>query len=111
MGSLGNEALLYNPGTLFDWLKEVTQFTELMPIYGPGVIKFSGPDPQKTGLTGLVIIADSHITIHTYPETHQVFIDIFSCRDFNEEELLRFISETLKLKARRIVTFPRGPET
>ncbi len=31
------------------------------------------------GLTGVVILAESHISIHTWPEEHFAAIDIFMC--------------------------------
>ncbi|XZE43875.1 adenosylmethionine decarboxylase [Pirellulaceae bacterium SH467] len=33
------------------------------------------------GLTGVVIIAESHVAIHTWPEHRAVCIDYFSCSD------------------------------
>ena len=31
------------------------------------------------GLTGFILLAESHISIHTWPELNYVAIDIFSC--------------------------------
>jgi len=94
--------------TLLRWLEELALRTGLNPIYGPVVVEFPSPDPQKSGLTGFVVIAESHIAIHTYPETRKVFIDIFSCRDFAGEELINFISTSLRLKTREITISRRG---
>lgn len=33
------------------------------------------------GLTGVVIIAESHVAIHTWPEYNAICIDYFSCSD------------------------------
>lgn len=33
------------------------------------------------GLTGVVIIAESHVAIHTWPEHNALCIDFFSCSD------------------------------
>lgn len=33
------------------------------------------------GLTGVVIIAESHVAIHTWPEHNAICIDFFSCSD------------------------------
>jgi S-adenosylmethionine decarboxylase len=33
------------------------------------------------GLTGVVIIAESHVAIHTWPEHDAICIDFFSCSD------------------------------
>ena len=34
-------------------------------------------------MSGFVLIAESHITIHTFPERGYVNVDIFSCRAFD----------------------------
>jgi len=31
------------------------------------------------GLTAVIILAESHVAIHTYPETNEVFLDVFLC--------------------------------
>ena len=33
------------------------------------------------GLSGVVVIAESHLAIHTWPEHHYAAIDIFTCGD------------------------------
>lgn len=33
------------------------------------------------GVSGVVIIAESHLTIHTWPEYHYAAIDVFTCGD------------------------------
>ncbi len=33
------------------------------------------------GVTGVICIAESHITIHTWPEYHYAAVDIFTCGD------------------------------
>jgi S-adenosylmethionine decarboxylase len=44
--------------------------------------------PEKRGWSGVVILYESHAAIHTYPELGEAFIDIFSCRDFDIEEVV-----------------------
>jgi S-adenosylmethionine decarboxylase len=38
-------------------------------------------DPQ--GVTVLCLLSESHISIHTYPELGNCYIDIFTCGDAN----------------------------
>lgn len=40
--------------------------------------KFS---PQ--GVSGIVLIAESHISIHTWPESEYAALDVFTCGDFS----------------------------
>lgn len=34
---------------------------------------------ENAGITGVAILAESHISIHTWPETGYVAIDVFMC--------------------------------
>lgn len=43
---------------------------------------------QPQGVTGMILLAESHISIHTWPEKEYVSLDIFTCnvsRSGNEE--------------------------
>lgn len=47
-------------------------------------------EPQ--GATGVLVLAESHFSAHTYPEDSLVYIDVFCCsHDFNPEECSRRI--------------------
>ena len=52
-------------------------------ISEPYVTVYRGEKPEDWGVTGFVIIAESHIAIHTYPERGMVWADVFSCKDFD----------------------------
>ncbi len=46
------------------------------------------------GITGFCLIAESHVSIHTWPEKKYFSLDVFSCRNFNEEKIERIIRES-----------------
>ena len=54
-------------------LFETAKRSKNVPL-GIKIHKFS---PQ--GITGFILLAESHISIHTWPERNYVAIDIFSC--------------------------------
>lgn len=41
--------------------------------------KFSGNPYGDGGITGIVIVSESHLTIHTWPEKRYVNLDVFFC--------------------------------
>ena len=65
-------------------------------ILGPTVVsfkEFSG-DPEA-GLSGYAIIAESHISIHTWPKERYVMVDVVSCRFFSSDLASDFIKDRL----------------
>lgn len=41
--------------------------------------KFSVNPHDDGGITGVIIVSESHLTIHTWPEKHYVNLDVFFC--------------------------------
>ncbi len=50
----------------------------LTPL-GSYFYQFTHDDGQKAGVTGTVVLAESHLAIHTWPETGDVTLDIYVC--------------------------------
>jgi S-adenosylmethionine decarboxylase proenzyme len=46
---------------------------------------------MQGGITGMYIIAESHLAIHTWPESKYFAFDLFSCRDFDEKQVIEII--------------------
>ena len=64
-------------------------------------------DPQ--GVTGIVSIAESHISIHTWPEFGYAAVDIFSCgQSFKEQISANILINGLKCKNPKITRIERG---
>jgi S-adenosylmethionine decarboxylase len=59
--------------------------TRIMPPY---VFRHRTARGRVTGLSGFVLIAESHISIHTFSERHMVEADVFSCASFDVEAVL-----------------------
>jgi len=87
--------------------KKVAHFLEDVPgaigmrkISKPSVKRFkSGRD---YGVSGFVMLAESHVSVHTYPRKRAAFIDIFSCRGFDAAAMTEMALRTFggKIRAR-----------
>lgn len=61
------------------------------------------------GVTGVVVVKESHISIHTWPEYCYASIDIFTCGNHsNPWKAYRHIVETLKPKRIQVIELKRG---
>ena len=64
---------------------------------------------EPIGISGVVILAESHITIHTWPEYKFVACDAFTCgTNMNPRSVLEIISEKLGSNKYNIKDFSRG---
>jgi len=61
------------------------------------------------GVSGVVNIAESHISIHTWPEYGYAAVDVFTCGDDVEpEEAAKLITEKLETKNHSLIELRRG---
>lgn len=78
---------------------EISNATIIKPFFH----KFS-----PHGVSGIIVIAESHLAIHTWPEYGYAAVDLFSCGDFNFTGALEFIRDNLNAGRCSIVSIKRG---
>lgn len=47
--------------------------------------------PENPGITGFVIIDFSHISVHTFTNSGEALIDIFSCKPYSQQVAKTFV--------------------
>ncbi len=63
------------------------EMEKMSPVH---VSQIETSNPLDAGLSGFVIIAQSHISLHAWPEYGEVDIDICSCKEFSQEDAITF---------------------
>ncbi|GAA5025316.1 S-adenosylmethionine decarboxylase proenzyme [Marivirga lumbricoides] len=63
---------------------------------------------EPVGATGFILLEESHISIHTWPEHGFAAIDVFSCKSFNTEKINDIIHAALGTKNISVKTIERG---
>ena len=76
----------------------------------PHVQRYVGEKPDDWGVSGFVIIAESHIAVHTFPEHGYVWVDIFSCKEFEAPQALDIIIDEFGLTHVKTDIHERGLE-
>jgi S-adenosylmethionine decarboxylase len=61
------------------------------------------------GVTGVLVLAQSHLTIHTWPERSLANVDLLSCGDLPGERVLRAIGRRIGAEHVTVMCVPRGP--
>jgi S-adenosylmethionine decarboxylase proenzyme len=95
----GTHLLLNVSGARRDVLNDIAQVEDILldavratgaTVLGIQRFKF---EPQ--GCTVLVALAESHASVHTYPERGVFFADIFTCGDLSPEPAIRVLMRRL----------------
>lgn len=73
------------------------------------IIDVSFHEFNPFGISGVVVIAESHLTIHTWPEYDYAAVDIFTCGDIIKPEVATaYLIEKFECKNPSIVEMKRG---
>jgi S-adenosylmethionine decarboxylase len=92
---------------LLDTLPGRINMTKIMP---PIVTRYVGVTPEDWGISGFVMIAESHISVHTFPERGEVSIDVFSCKIFDPATACDLLTEAFGLTDVETCVLRRGLE-
>ena len=113
MKALGKHLLLELNGCDHKLLNDISFIKETMlaaakasgaTVLGESFHKFS---PQ--GVSGVIIIAESHLTVHTWPEHGYAGADIFTCGTrVKPEKAAKVIIAKLKPSTHSIILMERG---
>jgi len=113
MNTLSKHILLELSGCEFNFLNDLNFVKDTMrnaalearaEVLELAFHKFS---PQ--GVSGVVVISESHLSIHTWPEYGYAAIDIFTCGDKTmPEKAAKYLKEKFHAKASYKTTGTRG---
>ena len=99
---LGSESLVRS---LLDTYPAEINMTK---ISEPFVFRYVGEKAEDWGVSGFVLIAESHIAIHTFPDRGYVWVDIFSCKEFEADAAIAGIEDCFRLQRFETNTLDRG---
>jgi len=97
-------ARLICPSLALEFLEAMPRLIHMTPIMPPFITR------NREGVSGIVLIAESHISIHTMPEILGFHLDIFSCKAFNQKKAISFTKKFFGATGSRRRLFNRGLE-
>ncbi len=63
------------------------------------------------GVSGVVVIAESHLTIHTWPEHGYAAVDVFSCSPkLKQAEVRKWLAKEFGARRTKTIRVRRGPQ-
>lgn len=105
-----DRAKLEDINLIYDFLDESPSQMEMTKIMPPYVFRYNGLVPEDWGISGFVLIAESHISVHTFPEKQYVSLDMFSCKPFNTQQALETVRNFFRMQKYEVKILDRGQE-
>jgi S-adenosylmethionine decarboxylase len=72
-------------------LLDIVERIGMVPVTPPQSVYVDFPGNE--GLTGSINLATSHIAYHCWDEQRMLMLDVYSCREFDTEDVLDVVTE------------------
>lgn len=82
VSNVRNQVALSDGENINRFLVELVHTLDMNVLAGPMVTEEAG-EPQKSGISGVIILYESHAAIHTYSNLGEAFLDVFSCKPYD----------------------------
>ncbi|MGN6793868.1 MAG: S-adenosylmethionine decarboxylase family protein [Streptosporangiaceae bacterium] len=97
------------PGSPVHELAELTDVAVTAVTAGSGhVLEASRVVFPNGAITLVLILAESHLSVHTWPEENMVAIDLFSCGAIDGDLVIDHLVRGLRLQSVTLRQLPRG---
>ena len=93
-------------------LNDITKIAGMRKLNEPVAVKadsnetLGGKDPG--GISAFVIIQESHISLHSFTRRGFVTVDVYSCKTFEAEEIIKYLNEAFDVKESDTIKLERG---
>lgn len=87
----GCNAALLEKDQIADFCRDMVKRIDMVPFGEPFVERFGEGD--EVGISAVQLIQTSAITIHTNDEARDMYLDVFSCKDFEAESVLACVKD------------------
>lgn len=75
--------------TIFNFTKQLVHDIDMVAYGDPQIVNFGSGN--KAGYTLVQLIETSNICAHFVNETDDIYLDVFSCKEFNEKTVITLV--------------------
>jgi S-adenosylmethionine decarboxylase len=90
-----DKRLLDSDEFVFDLVHEIPSLVKMKILSGPNMVR--DYDKENPGISCFAIIDYSHISIHTFTKTKEIYIDVFSCKKYDAQKIKKYLMRKLKI--------------
>jgi S-adenosylmethionine decarboxylase len=89
-------------------LNELVEKVGMTKLSVPTVLFHNAENIENSGVTGIILLSESHITIHTFSNRGEFYMDLFSCKPYDVKIVRDYINEMFKIGRLEEQTIRRG---
>src|SRR5437016_4383348 len=89
-------SLLIDERFILNLLLKIPTLIKMKIMAGPNLVR--DYNKQHEGITGFAIVNFSHISVHTFSKTKEIYVDVFSCKPFDSKKVHNYLQRTLNPK-------------
>lgn len=94
--------------SLMHLLEDLPTQLKMRILKKPVIGKIASEGYPDWGLSGFVILYESHISFHTWPEENYVAMDIYSCKEIDEQAARAYLKNHFGSGKFKIKSIARG---
>ena len=83
---------------VYNWITGLVRAIDMEPIGEPRIEYTAAEFPDKAGFTAIQVIVTSSIVAHFVDSTGDVYIDVFSCKPFDNDTVIQTIEQSFSPK-------------
>jgi S-adenosylmethionine/arginine decarboxylase-like enzyme len=91
-----NHSTITDYNTIHQFAKQLVKQIDMVAYGEPQIVKFGHGDKQ--GYTLVQLIETSNICAHFVDETNDAYIDVFSCKPFDEKVVINLVKTFFEAK-------------
>lgn len=89
-------------------LRDLPKKFKMRPLGNAVVKKVATDHYSDWGVSGFIMLYESHISIHTWPEKGYMAMDVYSCKDFNTQAIIKYLKKFWNCKRMKTRVVIRG---
>jgi S-adenosylmethionine/arginine decarboxylase-like enzyme len=94
--SAGHLTLISDKQNVFNFIKELVVAIDMVAFGEPWIERFATHDASKSGISFCQMIETSNITGHFVEANGNFYIDVFSCKPFNNDTVIETVDKYFK---------------
>lgn len=88
-----NKEKITNPNYLKLWVESLADAIDMVRFGEPNIVHFGDDDYNLSGWTVIQLLITSNITAHFNDNTQDLYLNVFSCKEFDHNIVLNHLKE------------------